>query len=227
MRFTLDKNAVVEFTVVQVSPVCRFVGRFHVNGHAGANAVPFDGRIRGLQLPPGTYRLIARTGGGAVARLTLVIVDARAPTKDEIASARRSNVCGAGGVDAAVARGTSSGSSSRLSTASDETVTSKQKPSTIVRSQKQARPQDGSATSGDAGVRAIASSLTASLSKATRNPLVIAFLAIAVLLLGLAALPRTTVPDPRATALLETHRRELAVGGAAALAAAVIGLLFV
>jgi hypothetical protein len=53
---------------------------------------------------------------------------------------------------------------------------------------------------------------------------VIALLGFAVLLFGLAALPRNTLPDPRTMALVVSHRLELAMAGTAALGAAVVAL---
>jgi hypothetical protein len=49
----------------------------------------------------------------------------------------------------------------------------------------------------------------------------------AVLLLGLAAVPRAAVADPRVTALVAAHRVELATAGTAALLAAVVAMLLV
>src|SRR5207302_406188 len=96
LTFQLPAAARVIFTVAEVSPVCRSAGTFAVRGHAGLNKVPFTGRIRGRNLPSGTYRITARTrGGGTVLRLTLVVVDSGMPSPTELENAKQSNVCGA------------------------------------------------------------------------------------------------------------------------------------
>ena len=58
------------------------------------------------------------------------------------------------------------------------------------------------------------------------NPFVIAALVGAVLLLGLAALPLTVIPDPRLAVALAEHRIEVATGGVVALVAAIVAALF-
>src|SRR5207247_7444207 len=62
LTFRLKRKARILFTVVQVSPVCRTAGSFSVVGHRGINRVRFNGRLHGRRLPPGTYRIGARTG---------------------------------------------------------------------------------------------------------------------------------------------------------------------
>jgi hypothetical protein len=54
---------------------------------------------------------------------------------------------------------------------------------------------------------------------------VLATLAIAVLLLGVSALPQQAIPDPRVTDVLARHRLEVALAGVGALAAALIALV--
>jgi hypothetical protein len=56
------------------------------------------------------------------------------------------------------------------------------------------------------------------------RPFVMGLLALAILLLGLAALPPFAVPDARLNDLLIRHRPEIAVGGLAALVG--VGLAF-
>src|SRR5207247_140257 len=82
------------FTVVQVSPVCRTAGSFSVVGHRGINRVRFNGRLHGRRLPPGTYRIGARTGHSQAAlHLVVVIVDSGTPSSTALAAARHSDVC--------------------------------------------------------------------------------------------------------------------------------------
>jgi hypothetical protein len=54
------------------------------------------------------------------------------------------------------------------------------------------------------------------------RPLLVGLLAVAILLLGIASLPRVATPDSRAAFLLASHRGEIAGLGTAALVAVVI-----
>jgi hypothetical protein len=223
LRFKLRGNAVVEFTVVQVSPLCRVVGHFTVRGHRGVNKVPFDGRVQGSQLSPGTYRIVARTRSGAtVFRSTLVLVEARAPTKSELARARRSNVCDAAGTFGTLGIGGSFAGATGGGTQGGALASS-----TIVRNQRQSANgsgnNDNGAAAGDDLGRPIAQALSRAAENAA-NPVVIALLGLAFLVFGLAALPRTAIPDPRTMALVASHRLELAMAGTAALGAAVVAM---
>jgi hypothetical protein len=76
VRFDLARPGTVVFTLGQVAPVARTVGRFGVRGRTGPNRFLFPGRIDTRLLRPGTYHLTARgTTGGAV-RATLVVTAA-------------------------------------------------------------------------------------------------------------------------------------------------------
>jgi hypothetical protein len=208
---------------VQVFPVCRIVGHFTVRGHRGVNRVRFNGRVQGTELGPGTYRITAHTRrGGTVFRSTLVLVDARAPSKSGLARAQRSNVCGSAG-----ALGTSGSGGSFAGAVGGGSQGGALASSTIIRNQRQSG--NGSAN-GDAGAvlggghsRPIAQALSRVVENAA-NPVVIALLGFAVLIFGAAALPRAAVPDPRRMALIASHRLELAMAGTAALGAAVIAM---
>jgi hypothetical protein len=57
------------------------------------------------------------------------------------------------------------------------------------------------------------------------RPLAVILLGVAILLLGLAALPREAVPDPRLNDVLVRHRPEIAAGGAAAMVTGIIYFL--
>jgi len=89
--FVLRRAAVVEFLVVQVSPACRRVGTFHVRGHTGVNRIRFDDRIGHHVLGPGTYRIIARRGGGSVVDTRLVVV--QNAKHANLRAARNANTC--------------------------------------------------------------------------------------------------------------------------------------
>jgi hypothetical protein len=210
--FRLARNARLVFTITQVSPTCSVVGSFTVPGHKGVNKVPFRGRFRGRQLPAGTYEVSARTRGGEdVLRLTIVVVDSGVPSPMQLAEARSSNVCAA---RAALASGLSNGFGIVGGAAGSNAE--------IVRNQKQGLPS----TSGDdhAG-SALGVFSPSEVSKNARNPLVIAALAAAALLLALAALPREALPDPRLNDALARHRVEVAVAGAGAFVAGLAALL--
>jgi hypothetical protein len=87
------------------------------------------------------------------------------------------------------------------------------------------------ATGGTLGIAAraqpqVSAFTPANLSKNATNPLAIAALGAAIILLGLAALPRTAIPDPRLTDMIVRHRAEVVMAGAAAFVAAVLALTF-
>jgi hypothetical protein len=92
--FTLERGAVVRFTVVRVYPSCRRIGSFSVGAHAGVNRVRFRGRLGGRPLDQGTYRLIAQARGQESAAATVTIVVVRGKTSSaELRRARRANAC--------------------------------------------------------------------------------------------------------------------------------------
>jgi hypothetical protein len=88
LSFWLARAGTVEIVIQQVSPDCRVVGSMTLRGHRGRNRVPWDGTLEGEPLPPGTYRVTIRAGGGdserRVARETIVIV----PENESVANAR-------------------------------------------------------------------------------------------------------------------------------------------
>jgi hypothetical protein len=199
--------------VRQVSPLCRVAGRFTVRGHTGVNRVRFAGRVHGEQLGAGTYKLIARTRSGrAVARVTLVVVEGSAPSKAELAAARRADVCGTTFAFAST-RSTSSELSAGNLAAGEQLSPS-------------LAPQV-SALGPAIGTHATSGVLASSVEKAARavRPLLVALLAVAILLLGLAALPGAAVADARVSDLLARHRIEIAGLGAIALVAVALAFL--
>jgi hypothetical protein len=219
--FKLGRRGIVRVTIVQVAPVCRVAAKFRVGGHAGTNRVTIGGGAHGAQLTPGTYRIVGRTRDGrAVLRQTLVVVDAGAPSPAELTQARRSNVCAAGGV---------LGASTMRGSLASATLAGPGGPfsSTINRHQRQSGESGNSGTSGtsdEGGGRPIAAGLSEAVKQAT-NPFVIALLGLAVLIFGVAALPRTVVTDPRMMTAVASHRAELALAGGGILAVAIIAML--
>jgi hypothetical protein len=195
------------------------VTSFSVVGHKGTNRIRLRGGVGHRKLPPGTYRLAARTHGGRSVVYTTVLVRRHQPTRSELASALRSNACVAAGqlasarlVGAAVGSifGSTGGTLSRGSASAGKA---------------------GTPESGTLGVAAraqpdLGTFSPANLSKNATDPLAIAALTAAILLLGLAALPAAAIPDPRLTDLVVRHRAEVVVAGAAAFVAAVLALSF-
>jgi hypothetical protein len=199
----------VFFTVSQVSPVCRVAGHLSYRGHAGLNRVRFNGRVGGRALSPGTYRISVRTRAGrTVPRMTLVVVGAAAPTRAELAAARLANVC------PATAGSTGASNTGELAGAEylQQSLNPKGQPSAVPAAKS---------SKSHSGV------LAASFEKAAEalQPVIIALLALATLLLTVAALPRAAVPSSRFHDVLVRHRVDLAGVGAVALAAVVIVFL--
>jgi hypothetical protein len=223
LTFRLRGNGIVRFSVQQLWPVCRLVGSFSVRGHAGANRVPFAGRVHGTQLAAGTYRITVRTRSGrVVAETTLVVVEAGAPSNAELALARNRNVCGASGVlGAAAIRGSLAVAVGAGNSKGGEEA------STIVRHQRTSGKHSQTPSSSSDNGSSVASGALSNVSANAKSPIVIVLLGLAVLTLGLAALPRSAVADPRVMALVASHRLELATAGTAALFAAVVAMLIV
>ena len=185
-------------------------GKFVVHAHPGLNRVRFSGKVHGRQLGPGTYRIDARTRGGArVLHVTIVIVRT-VPSASELRAARHSNVCGA--TFAAHAPRTPAGFM-----AVSRVLHGPPKASIV-------RNQNPSGT-GPRGQRSSAAPFSpARVSQNATNPFVVAAFGLAAILLGLAALPQGAVPDPRLNDVLVRHRIDLALAGAGALAAALLAL---
>jgi type IV secretory pathway TrbD component len=188
--------------------VCLPVGHFSYAGHTGFNRVRFDNRLGRQELGPGTYKISARTRTGrTLPRVTVVVVESDAPTAGELAVARAANVCAAAGAAAA----SSSGSAANAANV-----------------ERALQPKSEPLAGGIPGKGANAHSgvLAASLEKTVEalRPIVVVLLALAIILLGVASLPRTAVADPRLHDLLARHRVDLAGVGAAALVA--VALLF-
>jgi type IV secretory pathway TrbD component len=215
--FVLPRAAHVVFLVNQISPVCVGVGRFSITGHAGLNRVPFRGRVHGRQLGPGTYRISARTAAGRVVRrVTLVVVGGSAPSLSELRSLRAANTCAPAGTR----RSSSSGASS-AGTGST--------PGNDLQDAMSQAPKLSSGLGGPTprGANSHTGVLGSTIEKTARaiQPLLVALLAVAIILLALASLPRVAVSEPRFNDVLVRHRAEIAGLGAAALVAVAVALL--
>ena len=215
--FVLSRAGRVLFAVDQVSPACRRLGRFSVAGHAGVNRVRFGGRMHGRQLAPGTYRISARTvSGRVVRRITLVVVGGPAPNRHELSSLRAANVC-AGTLPDAPFTATGAGAMSAGGEAATEPLSPSQS-QTHVNGSGLGLPHPPNLDSGVLGT---------SVQKTAKalQPLLVALLAVAIVLLSLASLPRVAVPEPRFNDLLARHRAEIATLGAASLVAVALAFL--
>jgi hypothetical protein len=179
------------------------------------NRVRFSGRVHGQQLGPGTYRISIRTPSGQVVRrVTLVVVNGSAPSREELKSMRAANTCPArteqsslissGSASAAAAPAASSGSGQP--SASSEASGS------------------GLGVVAPTGPNVHSGVLGSSIQETARalRPLLIALLALSILLLSVASLPRYALTDPRMHDLLARHRVEIAGLGAAALVAVAV-----
>jgi hypothetical protein len=217
LTFVLSQAGKVVFTVRQLSPSCRTVGRFTVHGHTGLNRFRFAARIGRERLGVGTYRITANTAAGrSVRRVTLVVVDGAAPTPSDLIALRSANRCGAANGIASTAAVESSGASSSGVLAGSEQV-------------------DGSFSGGQPSASAFSSSgppdaggVLASTAERTAQgvrPALVALLIAAIALLGLASLPRVGVTEPRFDDVLVRHRLEIAGLGAAVLIAVVVAFL--
>jgi hypothetical protein len=201
----LPRDARVVLVVKQVSPTCRIAGQFSVQGHAGLNRVRYPGRATHPQLEAGTYRISVRTPAGRLLRrVTIIVVEGGTPSSSELSSARAANVCTSVRSLASAAARSTGASNTSLS----------------VGPSSSAAPAQGTNTHSGAV-------LGTTVAKAARaiQPLLVALLALAIALLGLASLPRIALPESRTSYLLARHRVEIAGLGAAAFAAVVVGFL--
>jgi len=134
--------------------------------------------------------------------VTIVVVDGGVPTRAQILAARAANVCTAAERLAATASGSTEASNT---------------------------PPAGqpSASGPSGGFSHSGAVLASSVEKAARavRPVLVALLALSIVLLAIASLPRLAAPESRANELLARHRMEIAGLGTAALVAVVIAFL--
>jgi hypothetical protein len=213
LTFRLTRAGRVIVMVTEVFPTCNVTGSFAVSGHAGLNRVAFGGRVQGHMLRAGTYRI--RTSGAATRRVTLVVVD-HVPSPAELAAARTRNSC----------QGSPQLATLRLfpsATATPSALASVSTPASVG----SYGALGSSASRGNEHSRGAARALLSAIDtrRALTNPVVIVALALAMLLLGVAALPASVVVDPRLGQLLIRHRLDLAAFGLAALATGVVAMI--
>jgi hypothetical protein len=197
--FRLRHPARVRFTVLQVFPLCRVVGSFTVRGHTGLNRFRFNGRVHGKRIDPGTYQIGLRTTRGRLFRVTIAIFDGAGISPSAVAMARKRNVCG--------------------STAASSTFSG-----FTLQPPVQGRFATAAATASRANAHP-SLGLTAPrrvIEEIGKNPFALLALGLAVLLLGVAAVPRAATPGGRMAELLARERSVLALAGGAALAVGLI-----
>ena len=205
----------VVFTVNQVSPGCVGIGHFTFAGRRGLNRVRFAGRLHGRRLEPGTYRISARTANGRIVRrIRLVIVDGAAPSRAELQALRTANTCR----DMTQAE-TSSATGSFPSSSAGEPPASRR-----VAQGPEASPGLAPLRGADLPSRGVLASAVEQTARAIQ-PVLVALLALAILLLAVASLPNVAVPDRRVNDMLARHRGEIAGLGAAALVAVALTFL--
>jgi hypothetical protein len=209
--FRLHRRGLVRFVVTQIAPRCRRVGTFSVRAHAGVNSFRLPGRLKGRPLPAGTYVLSATVGGRPLLGVTIVVTTSR-PTAAEVARARARNVCG-----------------TRLAF---RLVTIVRPPG--MRGPLGARTEGGShappARVVVAGLPPADHVLGAQFAKSAggfdrARTLLLAAAALAIFLLGLAALPASALAHPRLATVVEHRRVELALAGAGTLLGAMLAYL--
>ena len=169
---------------------CGGTASLTLRGHRGLNRVRFTGRIGRHRLAPGTYRIRVRSHGRTVLRKTLVVGDGLASCTVE---RELYAVLFAG---APLFTGTSSSPGAH----SDADAARAAAPRALT-----ARPHHKGVL-GATVARVLPDSRGARIA-------LLAVLALAVLLLGLGALPERMVPHPAGAAFLARERFLFAVGG--------------
>jgi hypothetical protein len=202
--FRLRHAARVRFLVLEVFPACRIVGSFTVRGHAGLNRFRFNGRVHGKRLQPGTYQIGLRMRRGRLLRVTIAILNTTRTSPSTVATARKRNVCGSTPAFSALPAFTLQPPlEQQAQTAGAVAASSRSTP----RHSLGVAPQDV--------VRRIG-----------KNPFVIAALSLAVLLLGIAAMPKGTIARAGTAHVLARERSLFVLAGGAALAVGAILLAF-
>lgn len=205
--FFLRKPALVEFVVIQVSPECRRVGRFRVQGRRGRNRVRFRGRIGRAVLRPGTYLIRARAGRRRVVDTRLVVV--RHAATNEIAAARRANACGSpeetesSAAPSTAGTGTAAGGGTAAASPEDKAGAQPR------------RPREREALGARFAQKAV--------DVVTSIPLwLFALLGLAIAQLAVAALPLRATPSPQTAVVLAHRRGMIALSGAGTLLAVTV-----
>jgi hypothetical protein len=205
--FFLRKPALVEFVVIQVSPECRRIGRFRVQGRRGRNRVRFRGRIGRAVLRPGTYLIRARAGRRRVVDTRLVVV--RYASRDKIAAARRADACVSPEETESSAAPSTTGTGA-LAGGGKAAASPEDKAGAQPR-----RPRDRGALGARFTQKAV--DVVTSIP-----PWLFLLLGLAIMLLAVAALPLRATPNRQTAVALANRRGMIALSGAATLLAATV-----
>ena len=181
---------------------CGGTASLTLRGHRGLNRVRFTGRIGRHRLAPGTYRIRVRSHGRTLLRKTLVVGDGVASCTVE----RELDAISFPGATLFTGTPSSPGAHSDADAA------------------RAAAPAALTARPHHEGVLGATAARVLPHSRAARVAL-LAMLALAVLLLGLGALPERMVPHPAPAAFLARQRVLFALGGLAVLTSAVVTYL--
>jgi hypothetical protein len=199
ISFLLSAPGTVVFRVEELSPHCRYVGKFLVRGRSGRNVVRFRGRLRGRALPPGTYRVTAWMRGHRARQIrTTIVVFARPAGRAEIASARLRDTCEGAIESTGVGAPMGGVAGARASLSATK-----------------ARRAHGPIGAALGTLRAAADAVP---------PVFFAFAALAMLLLGVASMPQP-LGTSRAGALLVHHRGTIALAGAGVLITGLVAFI--
>jgi hypothetical protein len=212
----------VRFVVTQISPVCRGIGSFAVAGRSGLNRVPLRARVGRHRLEPGTYRLVARLGRRALFGVEIVVSRGRVVRRTRLASGALGDPC---------RRGTRTSAAAALPVALQLAALRSAGPkppsaSTGTGRQAVAAPPPAAAPSDNPGA-ALGAQFTRAITGGSplARALVLAAVALAIALLGTAALPDDLVPSSHIGAVVVRRRIELALAGASTLLVAVLAYL--
>lgn len=180
-------------------------------------------RVAGTRLQAGTYRLVARAAGRIFLSRRFVIASER-PGRRELLAALRQDVCGATTAAVAVppvlartfAAAPAAAAQSPASTPSGQSGAS----GSTVAAGHVVRPRRPEPFASQVLGAVFTKPLTQ--TPLWLRPILVAFLAAAIGLLALAALPQAAIPGARVTALVAHRRLELALFGICIVAAVAI-----
>jgi hypothetical protein len=147
--------------------------------------------------------------------VTLIVVSSGLPTPDEISSARAANVCTS--ASRLASAGSTGAANTTLSSGQEQAARSSITPKT--------QPSASGAADGTSSHPGAVLGTTVEKAARAIQPWLVALLALAIVLFGMASLPRMAPSESRANELLARHRVEILGLGAAALVSVVIVFL--
>jgi hypothetical protein len=210
----------LRFVVTEVAPVCRRLGSFAVAGRPGRNRVPLRARVGGHRLAPGTYRLVARLGPRALFGVEFVVSRGRVVRRTRLAPSALGDPCLSFRAPAAAP------SPAPQSTALSAPGPTSPSASVGTGVQAAAAPPPDATPPHHPGA-ALGAQFTRVITGGSplKRALVLAAVALAIALLGTAALPDDLVPRSHVGAVVVRRRIEIALAGASTLLVAVLAYL--